>query len=557
MPTSRFRRVTRTTICILAALSLSMLFVTEARADIQDEAWLSSSIDRLIARLKSIPELKYGATELLSAKATGTLDNYLEVYGVASDQNQRANFAASAARAFLKVHDLDKAKAWYTTALQYEYQSNALFTAAEEVNMGSLDASYRATKIIYDSARAAAKALAPVACGVPCVRAVDTMFDVTDFAIDASEGGFSKDALVGAAKKLIVEKIVSQILEDQGIKDYIQNKVDSRVIDLGMNEKFAALIRTVVSKPEYRLTVLDVLASTLGTQAVSALEGGISKTITAVADAVSNYGSPTIRVPSNPDCKKSVPDSRWKAEFYDNASLTGEPLAIRDDGEGFVVFDWGVGRPAEGCGLPADGFSARWSRTLYLPGGTYRFRVSSDDGMRVSLDGAALHESWVDQAASEVTKDVAVTSGQHTIRVEYYENGGQASVAVRWDLLSGQSQGSAPVIKSVNPGSPVSGPLDQTVTVYGTGFLSDVRLTAYDPDGQPHLLQGSQIFGVSDSSLRVRITLGAAGKWRFRAQNGSSGAPSNLLSFDVVARPRPRVSSIAPSAPAVSSRIRI
>src|SRR5437764_14751569 len=31
------------------------------------------------------------------------------------------------------------------------------------------------TKILYDSARAAAKALAPVACGVPCVRAVDTM----------------------------------------------------------------------------------------------------------------------------------------------------------------------------------------------------------------------------------------------------------------------------------------------------------------------------------------------------------------------------------------------
>jgi hypothetical protein len=46
--------------------------------------------------------------------------------------------------------------------------------------------------------------------------------------------------------------------------------------------------------------------------------------------------------------------------------------------------------------------------------------------MRVYLDGALVIDQWKDQSASTYTASRAVPAGNHEVKVEYYENGGDA-----------------------------------------------------------------------------------------------------------------------------------
>lgn len=112
----------------------------------------------------------------------------------------------------------------------------------------------------------------------------------------------------------------------------------------------------------------------------------------------------------------------WDAEYYDNRWLDGEPTLRRNDTQ--INFDWGQGSP--GPGLPADGFSARWRDTVEVDGGSYRVHVTSDDGIRVFIDGELILSEWSDHPALSYTADVILAAGKHDVEVEYYENSGFA-----------------------------------------------------------------------------------------------------------------------------------
>jgi hypothetical protein len=126
----------------------------------------------------------------------------------------------------------------------------------------------------------------------------------------------------------------------------------------------------------------------------------------------------------------SYPD--WKGEYWSNRSLSGAPALVRNDGE--INFNWGGGSPA--AGLPADGFSARWTRTASFDRGTYRFHVRVDDGARLWIDDRLVLDTWRDGSLREVLVDWAVTQGTHSLRLEYYENTGDARVRLWWEKLS-------------------------------------------------------------------------------------------------------------------------
>jgi uncharacterized protein YraI len=123
---------------------------------------------------------------------------------------------------------------------------------------------------------------------------------------------------------------------------------------------------------------------------------------------------------------------QWRGEYYPNADLAGAPAVVRNDVA--IGFDWGTGSPA--TNIPADNFSARWTRTTSFDGGLYRFHAVMDDGARVYVDGNLVIDQWHDGPSREVTGDVQLAAGNHDLRVEYYERSGGARVQVWWEKLS-------------------------------------------------------------------------------------------------------------------------
>jgi prepilin-type N-terminal cleavage/methylation domain-containing protein len=120
----------------------------------------------------------------------------------------------------------------------------------------------------------------------------------------------------------------------------------------------------------------------------------------------------------------------WVGEYYANRTLTGAAALCRDDAA--ISFNWGSGAP--GGTLPADQFSVRWTRTVAFTAGSHVFTIGRDDGARLYIDGALVFNNWSDTAIKNPLETVtqSLTAGNHTIVMEYYENGGQAQASLAW-----------------------------------------------------------------------------------------------------------------------------
>ncbi len=172
------------------------------------------------------------------------------------------------------------------------------------------------------------------------------------------------------------------------------------------------------------------------------------------------------------------PTGAWNASYFNNTNLSGAPVLTRS--EQAINYDWGFGSPAPQVNV--DNFSARWETTVAQPAGRYRFTVTSDDGVRVFVNGGIIIDAWQDQAVTTFTADVDLGSSPTTIRVEYFERFGLAEVSVGYNLVAGggtggQFPGSAVVTSyrlnvRTGPGTEfaIIAKLDNGQTVPLTGF---------------------------------------------------------------------------------------
>ena len=121
----------------------------------------------------------------------------------------------------------------------------------------------------------------------------------------------------------------------------------------------------------------------------------------------------------------------WRGEYFGNRTLSGEPTLVRNDPK--LNFNWGAGSP--GAGLPADGYSARWLRQVQFSEDAYHFMAKGDDGIRVWVDGLLIIDEWHASTADTYEGHIWLDGGPHEVRVEYYEDAGDAAIEVWWETI--------------------------------------------------------------------------------------------------------------------------
>lgn len=125
-------------------------------------------------------------------------------------------------------------------------------------------------------------------------------------------------------------------------------------------------------------------------------------------------------------------DDEWVARYWNNTDLSGDPALRRTESE--LNHLWGDDAPN---GINKNNFSARWTRTIYLEAGTYRFNATMDDGMRVWVDGNLIIDAWYDSQLHSVSADIYLDTGNHFVEVKYYEAGGEAAAQLSWAQVTG------------------------------------------------------------------------------------------------------------------------
>lgn len=151
-----------------------------------------------------------------------------------------------------------------------------------------------------------------------------------------------------------------------------------------------------------------------------------------------NGAVPIIATPALPPTPTATPGTTatphitdWRGEYYDNDALLYPPVFVRNDTG--IDFNWGQGSP--GPGIPNDEFSVRWTHSVAFSEGNYRFNATSDDGVRVWLDGDLIIDQWHDTSAVTYSAERYVSGGNHALRVEYYDNNQTATIRFWWERI--------------------------------------------------------------------------------------------------------------------------
>jgi len=199
-------------------------------------------------------------------------------------------------------------------------------------------------------------------------------------------------------------------------------------------------------------------------------------------------------------------------EYYDNVNFTGTKVSRIDQ---TINFTWS-GSPDPAIG--PDTFSVRWTGQVTPRfSQTYTFTTTSDDGVRLWINGLIIIDNWTDHASTANSGSVALIAGQaYPLRMEFYDNTQAAVAKLSWSSTSQASQivpasqlsppigGGSGGSGGGGPGLPPGNGTGLAATYYDNRDLTGATVTRVDPTvdfnwgaGAPAPTIGADTFSVA------------------------------------------------------------
>jgi hypothetical protein len=165
--------------------------------------------------------------------------------------------------------------------------------------------------------------------------------------------------------------------------------------------------------------------------------------------------------------------------------FSGSPTLTRVDPT--INFNFGTGSPDPT--ISADFFAVIWSGQVQpYYSDTYTFTTTTDDGVRLWVDGQLLIDQWVNRGATPLSGVIALTANQkYSIVMEYYENTGAAVAQLAW---SGNTQPNQII------------PQTQLYSVGGPTFTVQPTNAATVQENDTLVLNGGTVVGTSPLSYQ-------------------------------------------------------
>ncbi len=123
----------------------------------------------------------------------------------------------------------------------------------------------------------------------------------------------------------------------------------------------------------------------------------------------------------------------WSAMYWNNTSESGGPNWTTSYPS--LNLNWGYGSPNPYY-IFSEYFSAQYKRTYYFYGGTYRFTMLHDDGIRLQIDGNMVFDALSFVGGTTDVVDYGLSPGWHTLTVDYVQQAGLAYVRLTFYRVS-------------------------------------------------------------------------------------------------------------------------
>ena len=225
----------------------------------------------------------------------------------------------------------------------------------------------------------------------------------------------------------------------------------------------------------------------------------------AVRELLGDTGTPPTATPTptpTPTPPSGGTGTGLRGEYYDTIDFTALKLTRTD---ATVDFDWGSGAPDPSMG--ADTFSVRWTGQVEAPvSGSYTFYTTSDDGIRLWVNGQQLINNWTDHPPTENSGTITLTGGQkYDLKLEFYENGGGAVAKLAW-AYPGQSKQIIPQSRLYPPPSGGTGTGLRGEYFNNVGLSGSPALVRTDPQVDFDWGGNAPASGVNYDNFSVRWT---------------------------------------------------